>query len=73
MLGTMALRAEHFAVVRIEATFGELCKRLDMVDVKNDLRSATLTKRSVWHSTILALVAAKIEKSVPKYQGGASS
>jgi hypothetical protein len=55
----VALRAEYFVVVRIEATFWELGKRLDMMYVEDDLRSATLANGSVSHSTVLALIAAQ--------------
>ena len=59
----MALRAEYFTVVRIEATFWELRERLDMMDVKDDLRFATFTNCSVRHSTFLAFV-------TPEQEGG---
>ena len=59
----MALRAEYFAVVRIEATFRELREKLDVMDVKDDLRPATFANGSVSHSTVLAFIAAQEQSS----------
>jgi hypothetical protein len=57
MSQAMTLRAQDFAVLGIEATFGELGKRFDMMDVEHDLRSAAAAGRSVHDPALLALEA----------------
>ena len=57
----MALRAQDLTVLGIEATFGELGERFDMMDVEHDLRSAAVARRSVHNPAFLALEAVQGE------------
>ena len=60
----MTLRAQDFTVLGVEATFGELGERFDMMDVEHDLLSAPATFRAVQ----LLLGHTKIE-STARYLG----
>jgi hypothetical protein len=61
MPGTMALRAQNLAVLRIEPDFGELRERVNVVNMKDNLRTATIANRPVVNSALLALVAAQFK------------